>query len=138
MHSNWDRHLPGVDQKAAEIVGTTDLSNQSLRVIADHIRSCAFLVADGVMPSNEGRGYVAAPHHPPRRASRPQTGATDVFFYKLAAELAVQMKDVAAELIAQLPLVERVLRIEEEQFVRTLDRVCCCWKTPWPTSVMPR
>ncbi|MFS1165270.1 alanine--tRNA ligase, partial [Aeromonas salmonicida] len=109
-------------KKAAEIVGTTDLSNQSLRVIADHIRSCAFLIADGVMPSNEGRGYVL--RRIIRRAVRHgrKLGATDVFFYKLAAELAVQMKDVGAELIAQLPLVERVLRIEEEQFVRTLDR----------------
>ncbi|KAL8188448.1 UNVERIFIED_CONTAM: hypothetical protein K2H54_000092 [Gekko kuhli] len=109
-------------KKAAEIVGTTDLSNQSLRVIADHIRSCAFLVADGVMPSNEGRGYVL--RRIIRRAVRHgrKLGATEVFFYKLAAELAAQMKDVAAELIAQLPLVERVLRIEEEQFVRTLDR----------------
>ena len=123
VHSNYEIDIfQALIKKAAEIVGTTDLSNQSLRVIADHIRSCAFLVADGVMPSNEGRGYVL--RHIIRRAVRHgrKLGATDVFFYKLAAELAVQMKDVAAELIAQLPLVERVLRIEEEQFVRTLDR----------------
>ncbi|MGL6570223.1 alanine--tRNA ligase [Aeromonas caviae] len=123
VHSNYEIDIFQVlIKKAAEIVGTTDLSNQSLRVIADHIRSCAFLVADGVMPSNEGRGYVL--RRIIRRAVRHgrKLGATDVFFYKLAAELAVQMKDVAAELIAQLPLVERVLRIEEEQFVRTLDR----------------
>ncbi|WP_326510975.1 alanine--tRNA ligase [Aeromonas caviae] len=122
-HSNYEIDIfQALIKKAAEIVGTTDLSNQSLRVIADHIRSCAFLVADGVMPSNEGRGYVL--RRIIRRAVRHgrKLGATDVFFYKLAAELAVQMKDVAAELIAQLPLVERVLRIEEEQFVRTLDR----------------
>ncbi|WP_270825255.1 alanine--tRNA ligase [Aeromonas sp. QDB68] len=123
VHSNYEIDIfQALIKKAAEIVGTTDLSNQSLRVIADHIRSCAFLVADGVMPSNEGRGYVL--RRIIRRAVRHgrKLGATDVFFYKLAAELAVQMKDVAAELIAQLPLVEPVLRIEEEQFVRTLDR----------------
>ncbi|MGY3896824.1 alanine--tRNA ligase [Aeromonas enterica] len=123
VHSNYEIDIfQALIKKAAEIVGTTDLSNQSLRVIADHIRSCAFLVADGVMPSNEGRGYVL--RRIIRRAVRHgrKLGATEVFFYKLAAELAVQMKDVAAELIAQLPLVERVLRIEEEQFVRTLDR----------------
>ncbi|MDH0308902.1 alanine--tRNA ligase [Aeromonas caviae] len=123
VHSNYEIDIfQALIKKAAEIVGNTDLSNQSLRVIADHIRSCAFLVADGVMPSNEGRGYVL--RRIIRRAVRHgrKLGATDVFFYKLAAELAVQMKDVAAELIAQLPLVERVLRIEEEQFVRTLDR----------------
>ncbi|QXB94241.1 alanine--tRNA ligase [Aeromonas sp. FDAARGOS 1406] len=123
VHSNYEIDIfQALIKKAAEIVDTTDLSNQSLRVIADHIRSCAFLVADGVMPSNEGRGYVL--RRIIRRAVRHgrKLGATDVFFYKLAAELAVQMKDVAAELIAQLPLVERVLRIEEEQFVRTLDR----------------
>ncbi|MFQ2772684.1 alanine--tRNA ligase [Aeromonas caviae] len=123
VHSNYEIDIfQALIKKAAEIVGTTDLGNQSLRVIADHIRSCAFLVADGVMPSNEGRGYVL--RRIIRRAVRHgrKLGATDVFFYKLAAELAVQMKDVAAELIAQLPLVERVLRIEEEQFVRTLDR----------------
>ena len=123
VHSNYEIDIfQALIKKAAEIVGTEDLSNQSLRVIADHIRSCAFLVADGVMPSNEGRGYVL--RRIIRRAVRHgrKLGATEIFFYKLAAELAVQMKDVAAELIAQLPLVERVLRIEEEQFVRTLDR----------------
>ncbi|MGL5451545.1 MAG: alanine--tRNA ligase [Aeromonas sp.] len=123
VHSNYEIDIfQALIKKAAEIVGTTDLNNQSLRVIADHIRSCAFLVADGVMPSNEGRGYVL--RRIIRRAVRHgrKIGATDVFFFQLAAELAVQMKDVAAELIAQLPLVERVLRIEEEQFVRTLDR----------------
>ncbi|MFC5706897.1 alanine--tRNA ligase [Aeromonas eucrenophila] len=123
VHSNYEIDIfQALIKKAAEIVGTEDLSNQSLRVIADHIRSCAFLVADGVMPSNEGRGYVL--RRIIRRAVRHgrKLGATEVFFYKLAAELAVQMKDVAGELIAQLPLVERVLRIEEEQFVRTLDR----------------
>lgn len=123
VHSNYEIDIfQALIKKAAEIVGTEDLSNQSLRVIADHIRSCAFLVADGVMPSNEGRGYVL--RRIIRRAVRHgrKLGATEIFFYKLAAELAVQMKDVAAELIAQLPQVERVLRIEEEQFVRTLDR----------------
>ncbi|MFM4974621.1 alanine--tRNA ligase [Aeromonas rivipollensis] len=123
VHSNYEIDIfQALIKKAAEIVGTEDLNNQSLRVIADHIRSCAFLVADGVMPSNEGRGYVL--RRIIRRAVRHgrKLGATEIFFYKLAAELAVQMKDVAAELIAQLPLVERVLRIEEEQFVRTLDR----------------
>ena len=123
VHSNYEIDIfQALIKKAAEIVGCSDLNNQSLRVIADHIRSCAFLIADGVMPSNEGRGYVL--RRIIRRAVRHgrKLGATEVFFYKLAAELSVQMKDVAEELIAQLPLVERVLRIEEEQFVRTLDR----------------
>ncbi|MGK4474407.1 alanine--tRNA ligase [Aeromonas molluscorum] len=123
VHSNYEIDIfQALIKKAAEIVGTEDLSNQSLRVIADHIRSCAFLIGDGIMPSNEGRGYVL--RRIIRRAVRHgrKLGATDVFFYKLAAELAVQMKDVATELSAQLSLVERVLRIEEEQFVRTLDR----------------
>ncbi|MBZ6072525.1 alanine--tRNA ligase [Aeromonas schubertii] len=123
VHSNYEIDIfQALIKKAAEVVGTTDLSNQSLRVIADHIRSCAFLVADGVMPSNEGRGYVL--RRIIRRAVRHgrKLGAKDVFFYKLVGELAAQMADVGEELIAQRALVERVLRIEEEQFVRTLDR----------------
>ncbi|MDO2949118.1 alanine--tRNA ligase [Aeromonas simiae] len=123
VHSNYEIDIfQALIKKAAEIVGTTDLSNQSLRVIADHIRSCAFLIADGVMPSNEGRGYVL--RRIIRRAVRHgrKLGAKEVFFYKLVAELAAQMKDVAEALIAQQSQVERVLRIEEEQFVRTLDR----------------
>ncbi|MGL5949054.1 MAG: alanine--tRNA ligase [Aeromonas sp.] len=123
VHSNYEIDIfQALIKRAAAIVGCDDLGNQSLRVIADHIRSCAFLVADGVMPSNEGRGYVL--RRIIRRAVRHgrKLGATEVFFYQLAAELAEQMKDVAGELIAQLPQVERVLRLEEEQFVRTLDR----------------
>lgn len=123
VHSNYEIDIfQALIKKAAEVVGTTDLGNQSLRVIADHIRSCAFLIADGVLPSNEGRGYVL--RRIIRRAVRHgrKLGATDVFFFKLVGELATQMKDVAEELQAQQEMVERVLRVEEEQFVRTLDR----------------
>ena len=123
VHANYEIDLfQTLLKAAARETSDADMNSPSLKVLADHIRACSFLLADGVIPGNEGRGYVL--RRIIRRAVRHgrKLGATEVFFYKLAAELAVQMKDVAAELIAQLPLVERVLRIEEEQFVRTLDR----------------
>ena len=123
VHSNYEIDLfQGLIQSAASIVGHTDLENKSLRVIADHIRSCAFLIADGVMPSNEGRGYVL--RRIIRRAVRHgrKLGATDTFFYRLVATLANLMGDACPELRSQQPVIERVLRQEEEQFVRTLDR----------------
>ncbi|SBT61811.1 Alanine--tRNA ligase [Plesiomonas shigelloides] len=108
--------------KAAEVTGAIDLESKSLRVIADHIRSCAFLVSDGVMPSNEGRGYVL--RRIIRRAVRHghMLGAKDTFFYKLVGTLIAVMGSAADELQQQQALVEKVLRLEEEQFARTLER----------------
>ena len=123
VHSNYEIDIfKALIQNAAKIVGVTDLANKSLRVIADHIRSCAFLIADGVMPSNEGRGYVL--RRIIRRAVRHgrKLGATDTFFYQLGATLVALMGDAYPELKSQQPVVERVLKLEEEQFVRTLDR----------------
>lgn len=123
VHSNYEIDIfKALIQNAAKIVGVTDLANKSLRVIADHIRSCAFLIADGVMPSNEGRGYVL--RRIIRRAVRHgrKLGATDTFFYQLVATLVALMGDAYPELKSQQPVVERVLKLEEEQFVRTLDR----------------
>ena len=96
------------------------MSNQSLRVIADHIRSCSFLIVDGVMPSNEGRGYV--PRRIIRRAVRHgnKLGAKGTFF-KLVGVLADVM-GTGEELKRQQALLEKVLRIEEENFGRTLER----------------
>ncbi|MEE3653049.1 MULTISPECIES: alanine--tRNA ligase [unclassified Brenneria] len=106
----------------AKAVGTIDLDNKSLRVIADHIRSCAFLISDGVMPSNENRGYVL--RRIIRRAIRHgnMLGATDTFFYKLVAPLIDVMGSAADELKRQQAMVEQALKTEEEQFARTLER----------------
>jgi len=123
VHSNYEIDtFQGLIKAAAAITGTTDLDNKSLRVIADHIRFCSFLVADGVMPSNEGRGYVL--RRIIRRAVRHgnQLGAKGVFFSKLVAELAVQMGEAYPELIEKQAMIEKVLRMEEEQFGKTLER----------------
>lgn len=106
----------------ADVTGATDLSSKSLRVIADHIRSCAFLISDGVIPSNENRGYVL--RRIIRRAIRHgnMLGAKDTFFYKLVAPLITVMGPAAAELKQQQAMVEQVLKTEEEQFARTLER----------------
>ncbi|MEH2922809.1 alanine--tRNA ligase [Samsonia erythrinae] len=106
----------------AKAVGTTDLDNKSLRVIADHIRSCAFLIADGVTPSNENRGYVL--RRIIRRAVRHgnMLGATEAFFYKLVAPLIDVMGPAAEELKKHQTVVEQALKMEEEQFARTLER----------------
>ncbi|MBS9435693.1 alanine--tRNA ligase [Photorhabdus noenieputensis] len=107
----------------ANITGATDdLSNKSLRVIADHIRSCAFLICDGVVPSNENRGYVL--RRIIRRAIRHgnMLGAKDTFFYKLVAPLIEVMGAAGEELKRQQALVEQILKTEEEQFARTLER----------------
>ena len=108
--------------KAAEIVGITDLNNKSLRVIADHIRSCAYLVADGVIPSNEGRGYVL--RRIIRRAVRHGhlLGAKEAFFYKLVPTLIEVMEDAGKQVKEKQANVEKLLRLEEEQFARTLER----------------
>ena len=108
--------------KTAEVVGTKDLSNKSLRVIADHIRSCAYLIADGVIPSNEGRGYVL--RRIIRRAVRHGhlLGAKEAFFYKLVPTLIEVMAEAGKDVKAKQVNVEKLLRLEEEQFARTLER----------------
>lgn len=123
VHSNYDIDLfRSLIKAVADVLGVTDLSSKSLRVIADHIRSCSFLIADGVLPSNEGRGYVL--RRIIRRAVRHGRllGAKDVFFYKLAPVLAQLMGKAYPELNEQLQLIERTLKKEEEQFLNTLDR----------------
>ncbi|MFQ6371196.1 alanine--tRNA ligase [Shewanella sp. YIC-542] len=123
VHSNYEIDVfKTLIAKSAEIIGVSDLEDKSLRVIADHIRSCAFLVADGVMPSNEGRGYVL--RRIIRRAVRHgyKLGATDTFFYKLVPTLIDVMGDAAKDLKATQHIVENALKGEEEQFARTLER----------------
>ena len=123
VHSNYEIDtFQGLIKAAAEITATEDLTHKSLRVIADHIRSCSFLIADGVMPSNEGRGYVL--RRIIRRAVRHgnQLGAKGVFFSKLVSELATQMGEAYPELIEKQAIIEKVLRMEEEQFGKTLER----------------
>ncbi|RKR54310.1 alanyl-tRNA synthetase [Yokenella regensburgei] len=123
VNSNYDIDLfRTLIQAVAKVTGATDLSNKSLRVIADHIRSCAFLIADGVMPSNESRGYVL--RRIIRRAIRHgnMLGAKDTFFYKLVGPLVDVMGAAGEELKRQQAQVEQVLKTEEEQFARTLER----------------
>ncbi|QQX81625.1 alanine--tRNA ligase [Shewanella sp. KX20019] len=124
VHSNYEIDIfQALIKKTAEILGVTDLENKSLRVISDHIRSCAFLIADGVMPSNEGRGYVL--RRIIRRAVRHgnKLGATSsFFFYKLLPTLIEVMGDAAKGLVATQAIVEKSLKAEEEQFARTLER----------------
>lgn len=123
VHSNYEIDIfQNLIADAAKIVDTKDLENKSLRVIADHIRSCGFLICDGVMPSNEGRGYVL--RRIIRRAVRHgnKLGADEVFFYKLLSSLIKQMGDAYPELKDQQTVIEKVLKLEEEQFSRTLDR----------------
>ncbi|WP_294494468.1 alanine--tRNA ligase [uncultured Ruminobacter sp.] len=123
VHSNYEIDLfKDLIENTARVLSVTDLTNKSLRVIADHIRSCSFLIADGVLPSNEGRGYVL--RRIIRRAVRHGRllGAKEVFFYKLVAPLAELMGDAYPELRAHKDLIEKTLKKEEEQFIRTLDR----------------
>ena len=123
VHNNYEIDLfQPIIKVAAEIVGTTDLTKSSLRVIADHIRSCAFLVADGVLPSNEGRGYVL--RRIIRRAIRHgyRLGIQDVFFYKLVAPLVGEMGGAFPELKAAQANVEKILKKEEERFAETLGQ----------------
>ena len=123
VHSNYEIDIfQALIKSAAQATGATDLENKSLRVIADHIRSCSFLITDGVMPSNEGRGYVL--RRIIRRAVRHgnQLGAKASFFYKVVSTLAEQMGEAYPELVKQQAIIEKVLRIEEEQFAKTLDR----------------
>jgi len=123
VHSNYEidlfRHLI---EAAATVTGTTDLENTSLRVIADHIRSCAFLIVDGVLPSNEGRGYVL--RRIIRRALRHghKLGINEPFFNKLVEPLHAEMGAAYPELGRQQAHVERILKVEEERFAETLEQ----------------
>ncbi|MBG9996951.1 alanine--tRNA ligase [Pseudoalteromonas sp. NZS127_1] len=123
VHSNYEIDLfQGLIAAAASVTNAQDMDDKSLRVVADHIRSCAFLISDGVMPSNEGRGYVL--RRIIRRAVRHgnKLGAQGSFFYKLVAALIEQMGQAYPELAKQQEIIEKVLRIEEEQFGKTLER----------------
>ncbi len=122
VHSNYEIDLfQNLIKAAAALIGCQDLESQSLRVIADHIRACAFLVVDGVIPSNEGRGYVL--RRIIRRAIRHghQLGQRDAFFHKLVAALAKEMGEAYPELVKAQAQVEKVLAQEEERFAETLD-----------------
>jgi alanyl-tRNA synthetase len=123
VHSNYDidlfRALVG---RAAELAGVEDQDNASLRVIADHIRACAFLVVDGVLPANEGRGYVL--RRIIRRAIRHgyQLGIEEPFFWRLVETLEQQMGEAYPELVKGRKHVEKVLHQEEQRFAETLDQ----------------
>ncbi|MFW1676688.1 alanine--tRNA ligase [Pontibacter sp. JAM-7] len=122
VHSNYEIDLfQNLLKATAAAVGCADLDNKSLRVIADHIRSCSFLIADGVLPSNEGAGYVL--RRIIRRAVRHgnKLGATGPFFNQLVAALVQEMGAAYPELAEKQAQVERVLLKEEEQFAKTLD-----------------
>lgn len=122
VHTNYEIDLfQTLIAKAAELTNTADLENKSLRVIADHIRACSFLIVDGVLPSNEGRGYVL--RRIIRRALRHgwMLGTRQPFFHRMAATLTGLMGEAYPELPAALDLVDRALRAEEERFAETLD-----------------
>ena len=123
VHSNYEIDLfQHLIKSAAQIVGTEDEDQPSLRVLADHARSCSFLIADGVNPSNEGRGYVL--RRIIRRAVRHgnKLGATGSFFFKMVQPLIDVMGDAYPELVARQEAVEAILLKEEEQFARTLEQ----------------
>ncbi len=123
VHSNYDIDLfRNLIKAAADVTGATDLDDNSLKVIADHIRSCAFLVVDGVLPSNEGRGYVL--RRIIRRAVRHgyQLGTKALFFYRLVGPLCQEMGAAYPELAEARAHVEQVLRREEERFAETLEQ----------------
>ena len=123
VHNNYDIDLfQHLIKSAAAVIGCKDLQENSLKVVADHIRSCAFLVVDGVTPSNEGRGYVL--RRIIRRALRHghNLGATGSFFYKLVGPLAEVMGEAYPELVNMAEQIADVLKKEEEQFARTLDK----------------
>ncbi|GAB3322915.1 alanine--tRNA ligase [Haliea atlantica] len=122
VHSNYEIDLfQALIRAAAGLLGVEDLSHNSLRVIADHIRSCAFLISDGVLPGNEGRGYVL--RRIIRRAVRHgnKLGAREAFFHRLVGPLVEQMGAAYPELAEARERVEQALLSEEEQFARTLD-----------------
>ena len=123
VHNNYDIDLfKALVAAAAQELGVEDHSHTSLRVVADHLRSCAFLITDGVLPSNEGRGYVL--RRILRRAIRHgnKLGATEPFFAKLVPALVKEMGDAYPELVKQQDAIIKALASEEEQFARTLDK----------------
>ena len=123
VFSNYDIDLfVNLIGKIANLLGVKDLSNPSLRVIADHIRSCAFLIADGVNPSNDGRGYVL--RRIIRRAIRHgnKLGCKEPFFHKIVAFLIEAMDGAASNLVRNQAIVVDILLAEEQQFIKTLDR----------------
>ena len=123
VHNNYDIDLfQHLIKAAAKIIGVTDLSENSLKVVADHIRSCAFLVVDGVVPSNEGRGYVL--RRIIRRALRHghNLGAKGSFFHKLVVALGEVMGEAYPELLSMQAEIIATIKKEEEQFARTLDK----------------
>jgi len=122
VHSNYEIDLfQALLKAAANVTGTDDLEHKSLRVIADHIRSCSFLIVDGVLPSNEGRGYVL--RRIIRRAIRHghKLGQNQAFFHKLVSALVAEMGAAYPELKNTQAQVEKVLLAEEQQFAKTLD-----------------
>ncbi len=122
VHNNYDIDLfKAIVKKASELTGEKDQTNSSLRVIADHIRSCAFMIVDGVLPSNEGRGYVL--RRIIRRAIRHgyKLGQSQPFFYQLVPTLVEQMGEAYPELVKAQAEVERALKLEEERFAETLE-----------------
>ena len=123
VNSNYEIDLfQSLLNAAADAIGCRNEGQASLKVVADHIRSCGFLIADGVTPSNEGRGYVL--RRIIRRACRHgnKLGAKGAFFHKIVAALVAEMGDAFAELRQQQAHIERVLRNEEEQFAKTLEQ----------------
>jgi len=123
VHSNYEIDMfQNLLSAAARVVGTEDMENKSLRVIADHIRSVAFLIVDGVQPSNEGRGYVL--RRIMRRAIRHgnKLGAKANFFHKLVPQLVIEMGEAYPELVSAQAQVEKIILKEEKQFAKTLDQ----------------
>ncbi|MFH6566158.1 MULTISPECIES: alanine--tRNA ligase [Pseudomonas] len=123
VNSNYDIDLfQSLLNGAAQAIGCANEGQASLKVVADHIRSCSFLIADGVLPSNEGRGYVL--RRIIRRACRHgnKLGATGSFFYKIVAALVAEMGEGFPELVREQANIERVLKAEEEQFSKTLEQ----------------
>ncbi|MGE8434920.1 MAG: alanine--tRNA ligase [Pseudomonas palmensis] len=123
VHSNYEIDLfKNLLSASAAAIGCSNEDQSSLKVVSDHIRSCSFLIADGVLPSNEGRGYVL--RRIIRRACRHgnKLGATGSFFYKIVAALVAEMGEAFPELKQQQANIERVLKAEEEQFAKTLEQ----------------
>tara|TARA_R110001592_G_scaffold310481_1_gene585037 strand:- start:7880 stop:10513 length:2634 start_codon:yes stop_codon:yes gene_type:complete len=123
VHSNYEIDLfQNLLQASAEAIGCEQDDAASLKVVADHIRSCSFLIADGVVPSNEGRGYVL--RRIIRRACRHgnKLGARGVFFHRITAGLAAEMGEAFPELKTRQAQIERILKTEEEQFAKTLEQ----------------
>jgi len=123
VHSNYEIDLfQSLLSASAQAIGCTNDNQASLKVVADHIRSCGFLIADGVLPSNEGRGYVL--RRIIRRACRHgnKLGAKGSFFYQIVAALVAEMGEAFPELKSQQAHIERVLKAEEEQFAKTLEQ----------------